>query len=151
VVTANKGIEMRLIKKYENRSLYDTESSSYISLQDLKQYVIDHIEFQVVNAKGGEDITRQYLIQIILELECLDTPLFSKESLEQIIRFYGGPLQQWLQEYLQQSFMVVAQQQQAAQFANTANNFTELSSKLSKLTADNINAWQQWIAATQKK
>lgn len=103
---------MRIIKKYDNRSLYDNEISANISLEDLKKYVLSGIKFKVINAKSEEDITRQYLLQIILDLDALGTPLFSQESLEQMIRFYASPQQKWLQEYLNQTFTVMATQQQ---------------------------------------
>lgn len=98
---------MRVIKRYDNRCLYDAELSSNITLQDLKQYVLDGTEFTVINAKTEEDLTRQYLVQIILELEALDNPLFTRESLLQIIRFYGDPMQQWFKQYLEQSLNVM--------------------------------------------
>lgn len=140
---------MRIIKKYENRSLYDTETSAYVSLHDLRQYVVDNIDFQVVT-KGGEDVTRSYLLQIILELECLDAPLFSKEMLEQIIRFYGGPLQHWMQSYLQQSISTVTQQQEALK-STVGANFTDFTSSLEEITKANFAVWQQWLADTRKK
>lgn len=98
---------MRIIKRYENRCLYDASSSSNVTLDDLRDFVMSGIEFQVINAKTDEDLTRQYLIQIILDLEALDNPLFSKESLVQIIRFYGGPMQQWFRQYLEQTLAVM--------------------------------------------
>lgn len=93
---------MRIIKKYDNRCLYDSELSANITLQDLKQYILDGIQFKVINAKSEQDITRQYLIQIILELESMGMPLFSQQSLEYIIRCYAAPHQQWFQQYLEQ-------------------------------------------------
>lgn len=102
---------MRIIKKYDNRCLYDSTSSSNITLQDLKKLIIDGIAFKIINAKTEEDITRQYLIQIILELDVTGLPLFSQESLEQIIRFYVSPQKKWFQEYLEQSITVMAKQQ----------------------------------------
>lgn len=94
---------MRIIKRYENRCLYDAELSSNITIHDLKTYVLNGTEFQVVNAKTDEDLTRQYLIQIILDLEAMDNPLFTQDSLKQIIRFYGDPMQQWFKQYLEQT------------------------------------------------
>lgn len=143
--------DTRVIKRYENRSLYDCVTSANVSIQDLKQYVIDAVPFQVVNSKTGEDLTRSYLIQIILELEGLDNPLFSKESLEQIIRFYGGPMQKWIQEYLEKSLTVMSQQQQA--FNNPVNNSStnDFIASLAKLTANNLAVWQELVANTQKK
>lgn len=117
---------MRVIKKYDNRCLYDSTLSSNITLQDLKQYILDGVQFKVINAKSEQDITRQYLIQIILDLEAVDVPLFSQQSLEQIIRFCAGPQQTWLQQYLEQSLTVMAKQQEMFKnmWANTPKQET---------------------------
>ena len=79
--------QLRLIKKYPNRRLYDTKTSSYITLADVKQMVLKQEEFQVVDAKSGEDLTRQILLQIILDEESGGVPMFSSELLSQLIRF----------------------------------------------------------------
>ena len=85
--------QLRLIKKYPNRRLYDTKTSSYITLADVKQMVLKQEEFQVVDAKSGEDLTRQILLQIILEEESGGVPMFSSDLLSQLIRFYGNAMQ----------------------------------------------------------
>lgn len=103
---------MRLIKKYDNRSLYDTELSTNISLDDIKKYVLDGIKFKVVNAKTEEDITRQYLMQIILDLDVSGAAFFSQTSLEYIIRFYASPSQKMLQQLLEQTLQMMDKQQQ---------------------------------------
>ena len=84
---------IRLIKKYPNRRLYDTKTSSYITLSDVKQLVLDNEGFQVIDAKSGEDLTRSILLQIILEEESGGVPMFSPTALSQIIRFYGHATQ----------------------------------------------------------
>lgn len=81
--------QIRLIKKYPNRRLYDTTSSTYITIGDVKNLVLSHEPFRIVDAKTGEDLTRSVLLQIILEEEACGQPLFSSELLAQIIRFYG--------------------------------------------------------------
>lgn len=111
---------MRLIKKYENRCLYDTEISENINIHDLRKYVLSSIPFKVINAKTEEDITRSLLIQIILELESMDAPLFNQASLEHIIRFYGNPLQQSMQDYLEKSLQAMSFWQE--QFAGSKGN-----------------------------
>lgn len=93
----------RLIKKYPNRRLYDTKTSSYITLADVKQMVLRQEEFQVVDAKTGEDLTRQILLQIILEEEQAGKPLFSSDLLSQLIRFYGNAMQGFLGTYLERN------------------------------------------------
>ena len=93
----------RLIKKYPNRRLYDTQTSTYITLADVKQLVVDHEEFQVVDAKSGEELTRQILLQIILEEESGGVPMFSAPMLAQVIRFYGNAMQGMMGSYLEKN------------------------------------------------
>ncbi|WP_437883443.1 polyhydroxyalkanoate synthesis repressor PhaR [Pseudomonas sp. LRF_L74] len=96
----------RLIKKYANRRLYDTHTSSHLTLSDIRQLVIDEIPFQVVDAKSGEDLTRSILMQIIQEAESDGEPIFSSDMLKGIIRFYG-PFQGMLGSYLEKSIQTV--------------------------------------------
>jgi polyhydroxyalkanoate synthesis repressor PhaR len=94
---------IRLIKKYPNRRLYDTQTSTYITLADVKQLVIDQEDFQVLDAKSGEDLTRQILLQIILEEESGGVPMFSAPMLAQVIRFYGNAMQGMMGSYLEKN------------------------------------------------
>ena len=94
---------LRLIKKYPNRRLYDTKTSSYITLADVKQMVLKQEEFQVVDAKSGDDLTRQILLQIILEEESGGMPLFSSDLLSQLIRSYGNAMQGMMGSYLEKN------------------------------------------------
>lgn len=99
-----KKISERLIKKYPNRRLYDTQTSSYITLSDVKQLVLDNEEFTVVDAKTEEDLTRSILLQIILEEESTNgTPMFSSGALSQIIRYYGHAMQGMMGSYLEKN------------------------------------------------
>jgi polyhydroxyalkanoate synthesis repressor PhaR len=84
---------LRILKKYPNRRLYDTQTSSYITLADVKRMVLEGIDFEVHDAKTQEDLTRSILLQIILEEETGGVPMFSTSSLAQIIRFYGHAMQ----------------------------------------------------------
>ena len=92
---------IRLIKKYPNRRLYDTQTSSYITLADVKELVLEHGIFQVVDAKSGEDLTRNILLQIILEEEAGGAPMFTSDLLSQMIRFYGNAMQGMMGKYLE--------------------------------------------------
>lgn len=94
---------VRLIKKYPNRRLYDTSTSSYITLADAKKLVLDHVEFKVVDAKTNEDLTRCILLHIILEEENCGVPIFSSGMLSQIIRFYGHAMQGMMGAYLEKN------------------------------------------------
>ena len=93
----------RLIKKYPNRRLYDTQTSAYITLADVKQLVLQNGPFKVVDAKSSDDLTRSILLQIILEEEAGGAPLFSSQMLEQIIRFYGHAMQGMMGSYLEKT------------------------------------------------
>ena len=92
---------MRLIKKYPNRRLYDTKTSAYITLSDVKNQVLSGVGFKVIDAKSGEDLTRSILLQIIVEEESAGVPLLSTEFLSQIICFYGHTAQGMLGKYLE--------------------------------------------------
>ena len=94
---------VRTIKKYPNRRLYDTANSGYITLADVKQMVLDGIDFQVVDAKSGDDLTRSILLQIILDEESGGVPMFSSEMLSQMIRFYGSAQQTIMGQYIEQN------------------------------------------------
>jgi polyhydroxyalkanoate synthesis repressor PhaR len=93
----------RIIKKYPNRRLYDTETSTYITLAEVKELVLQYKEFQVQDAKSGEDLTRSILLQIILEEESGGVPMFSQDMLANIIRYYGHSMQGLMGSYLERS------------------------------------------------
>jgi polyhydroxyalkanoate synthesis repressor PhaR len=93
----------RVLKKYPNRRLYDTRSSSYITLADVKDMVMSGEAFEVRDAKTGEDLTRSILLQIILEEESGGLPIFSTQMLAQLIRFYGHAMQGMMGAYLEQN------------------------------------------------
>ena len=94
---------VRVLKKYPNRRLYDTQNSSYITLVDVKQMVLSGQDFVVRDAKTGEDLTRSILLQIILEEETGGMPMFSSHMLAQIIRFYGHAMQGMMGTYLEKN------------------------------------------------
>jgi polyhydroxyalkanoate synthesis repressor PhaR len=102
----------RIIKKYPNRRLYDTQTSAYITLAEIKKLVLEQTEFQVFDAKTNQDITRSILMQIILEEEGGGSPLFSSQMLTQMIRCYGNAMQGAMGAYLEkgiQGFVDVQQ------------------------------------------
>jgi polyhydroxyalkanoate synthesis repressor PhaR len=94
---------VRTIKKYPNRRLYDTANSGYITLADVKQMVLDNIDFQVIDAKTGDELTRAILLQIILDEEGGGVPMFSSEMLSLMIRFYGSAQQTIMGQYMEQN------------------------------------------------
>ena len=93
----------RILKKYPNRRLYDTRASSYITLADVKRMVLDNEQFEVRDAKSGDELTRSILLQIILEEETGGVPMFSTQTLAQIIRFYGHAMQGMMGVYLEKN------------------------------------------------
>ena len=101
----------RLIKKYPNRRLYDTQTSAYITLADVKQLVLDSEEFNVVDAKTQADLTRSILLQIILEEEAGGAPLFSSETLGHMIRFYGHSMQGMMGSYMEKTLQAFVEVQ----------------------------------------
>lgn len=104
--------EPRIIKKYPNRRLYDTEESRYITLADIRRLVIDKVDFVVVDKKSGHDITRSILLQVISEQEQSGEPIMSRDFLAQVIRSYGGAMQGLVAGYLEQSLKLFMSQQQ---------------------------------------
>ncbi len=101
----------RLIKKYPNRRLYDTRTSSYITLADVKELVVGREEFQVVDAKTSEDLTRSILLQIILEEEAGGAPMFTSDLLAHMIRFYGNATQGMMGKYLENNIKAFTEMQ----------------------------------------
>ena len=106
---------VRLIKKYPNRRLYDTKTSTYITLADVKKLVLEGQEFQVVDDKTKEDLTRSILLQIILEEENGGVPMFSSDILTQFIRSYGSAMQGMLGAYLERNMQLFGEIQKRMQ------------------------------------
>ena len=131
--------QMRLIKKYPNRRLYDTQSSSYITLADVKELVIKQDQFQIIDAKTNEDLTRSILLQIILEEENAGTPMFTHDVLTQLIRFYGGAMQGIVGNYLEKNIHA---------FIEIQRNIQEQSSKMfgGDTTKVNQDLWSQFMS-----
>ena len=101
----------RVIKKYPNRRLYDTSTSAYITLGEVKQLVLQRENVLVKDAKTGEDLTRSILLQIILEEEAAGIPMFSEAALANIIRFYGHAMQGFMGSYLEKNIQAVMEMQ----------------------------------------
>jgi polyhydroxyalkanoate synthesis repressor PhaR len=113
-------VEKRVIKKYPNRRLYDTATSSYITLGDVKQLVLDQVDIQVLDAKSQDDITRSVLLQIILDEENGGSPMFSYAVLTQFIRFYGQAMQGMMNPFLEKNLQLFEQMQEKMKEQATA-------------------------------
>lgn len=124
----NKNV--RVIKKYPNRRLYDTTTSSYITLADIKALVMKNAPFVVRDAKTDEDLTRSMLLQIILEAEAGGAPMFTEAVLANIIRFYGHAMQGFVGNYLEKNMQT----------------FTDLQANMGKQSADlTPEAWTKFM------
>ena len=122
----------RVIKKYPNRRLYDTDTSTYITLAEVRQLVMDHQQVVVRDAKTGEDLTRSILLQIILEEEAGGAPMFTEAVLANIIRFYGHAMQGFMGSYLEKNVQV----------------FTDMQSKLTEQSQGMTpEMWTQFMSA----
>jgi len=120
----------RIIKKYPNRRLYDTEISRYITLEDVKKLVMCNTSFQVLDARTQEDLTNNTLLQIIMELEQQGAPIFTTAMLQQFIRFYGQNFQNLFSDFLEKSMQVFKDQPTASLIQN--------------LSTQQMQLWQQW-------
>jgi polyhydroxyalkanoate synthesis repressor PhaR len=126
--------DVRVLKKYPNRRLYDTQTSSYITLADVKKMVLEAQAFEVRDAKTTEDITRSILLQIILEEETGGVPMFSTAALSQIIRFYGHAMQGVMGAYIEKNMQ---------SFVDLQGKFAEQSKGL----AFSPELWTQFLGA----
>jgi|UniRef100_UPI00406C4783 polyhydroxyalkanoate synthesis repressor PhaR len=125
----------RVIKKYPNRRLYDTDTSSYITLAEIKQLVMDSEPFVVRDAKTGDDLTRSILLQIILEEEAHGSPMFTAPVLANIIRFYGHAMQGFMGGYLEKNMQALMDMQAPmVKGVMGANVFTQMQEQMQKQT-----------------
>ena len=133
----------RIIKKYPNRRLYDTEISSYITLEDVRQLIVDREEFVVRDARTGADLTRPVLMQIIAEHEEHGQPIFSTELLTQVIRFRGDSLQGAMSSFLERSLQFFLEQQQTLRSQlGTLVQPAAAWSLLNSLAERNVELWK---------
>ncbi len=143
--------DIRIIKKYPNRRLYDTQTSTYITVTDVKQLVLDREVFKVVDAKTNDDLTRAILLQIILEEESGGKPIFSEMVLSNIIRFYGHAMQGMMGMYLEKNVQAFLDIQ--ARVAEQSKSFMPGAGKTgagstganNAANAANADAWAQFM------
>lgn len=134
--SAESNSSQRVLKKYPNRRLYDTKTSSYITLADVKKMVLDGQDFVVRDAKTGDDLTRSILLQIILEEETGGVPMFSSQMLAQIIRFYGHAMQGLMGSYLEKNLQT---------FTDIQKSLTGQSKGLYDANIMNPEVWTQFL------
>jgi polyhydroxyalkanoate synthesis repressor PhaR len=126
----------RVLKKYPNRRLYDTQTSSYITLADVKKMVLEGQDFVVRDAKTSDDLTRSILLQIILEEETGGVPMFSSQMLAQIIRFYGHAMQGMMGSYLEKNLQT---------FTDIQKRLADQSKGLLEPNVMNPEMWTQFL------
>ena len=128
---------LRILKKYPNRRLYDTQTSSYITLADVKQMVLKGEHFEVRDAKTADDLTRSILLQIILEEETGGMPMFSTTMLAQVIRYYGHTMQGMMGSYLETNLQA---------FVDMQARLAEQSKGLLEPKALTPETWSQFVS-----
>jgi len=130
---------MRLLKKYPNRRLYDTQSSRYVTLTQVSELVRAGEDIKIIDSESEQDITRGVLLQIILEMEAKDEPLLSVNVLSDLIRFYGNTVPDFFSSYLQDSMSMFARQQQQLQKSFSANPIDAFTT----MAENNMAIWNQ--------
>jgi len=146
----------RVIRKYANRRLYDSRESRHMTLDEVRQLIVAGEQIRVEDAKTGDDLTRSILLQIIMEREEAGRPILSQELLEQLIRFYGGAMQDFLGAYLERSVSAFVANQETfqEQLLKMArdNPVAELAKKNLTMWADlHEQLLSAWNPALQKK
>lgn len=134
--------ELRVIKKYPNRRLYDTAISQYVTLDDIRELVMSNQAFQVIDAKTKTDITRSILLQIIVEKEEDGDPILSADFLSSIIRFYGDAMQGFMGNYLEKSLDTFLEQQELIRKQFTSMIEQTPFSVMNDMTERNLDIWK---------
>ena len=147
---------VHVIRKYSNRRLYDPEQSQHVTLDQVRELILSGERVRVEDAKSGEDITRSILLQIIVEREESGSPLLSADVLEQLIRFYGGAMQELFGDYLERSVSAFTEQQDT--FQAQVRQMLE-DNPMADMAKRNLELWDQlhqmvgkaWSGATHNK
>jgi len=134
--------KQRVIKKYPNRRLYDTELSRYITLSDVRDLVINMVDFSIVDTQSKKDLTRNILLQIIMEQEAGGKPLFTNEILSRIIRYYGDSMQTAFTAYLDNSIDFFAEQQKQMQNQMSGSFSVNPMQAMTEIMQKNIGLWR---------
>jgi polyhydroxyalkanoate synthesis repressor PhaR len=140
----------RIIRKYVNRRLYDTETSKHINQEDVRRLIADGTDVQVIDDATGDDITRGVLLQLVAEQERGGRPVLSDQILTHIIRFYEHPMQGMFGAWLQQSFEAFLQQQEDLQEKMQSMIQGGPFTALQEMAAKNMEAWMAMQKAFTK-
>ncbi len=141
-ISKKKNSDERVIKKYPNRRLYDTQISRYITLHDVKQLVMEHKEFQVIDAKTNEDLTRCTLMQLIAEEETNGTPILTSEILKEFVRFYGDSMQTMMSRFLEHSVKLFMEKRAGLKSPLNSMLGTNKSSLMQNIAKQNMQSFE---------
>ena len=135
----------RLIKKYANRRLYDASISKHVTLEDIRDLIVRGEKIKVVEDKTGEDITRLILLQVIAEQEQFGKPILTTQLLESVIRYYGGPMQDFMARYLEQSVAAFMRQQETVQqqISQMLHSAPPPMNAVAEMTRQNMELWNR--------
>ncbi len=143
---------MRILRKYTNRRLYDTSRSCYITLEDVKELVLENVQFQVQDSKTGKDLTRNILLQIISEQEGEGTGMLTNQVLQQLIRFYGDSMQGMMRQYLEQSIgTFLAQQDRIREQMESMIDAANPLNMMNKIAGQNLAMWNMFSPEEKKE
>lgn len=139
--------DVRIIKKYPNRRIYDTTESKYITLGDVRSMVVQGVEFQVIDTQSKKDITRSILLQIIIEQESESDPLFSTDNLQNFIRYYAERQHQGFSEFLNHNLSFFQQQQEQLQQSMSGLMGQDPVTMWNDLSKKRMEMWQEMMGA----
>lgn len=142
---------MRILRKYTNRRLYDTSRSCYVTLEDVKQLVLDNVQFQVQDSKTGKDLTRNILLQIISEQEGESAGMLTNQVLQQLIRFYGDSMQGMMRQYLEQSIgTFLSQQDRIREHMESMIDAANPLNMMNNIAGQNMAMWNMFSSSDEK-
>lgn len=136
----NSDNQVKLIKKYKNRRLYDLERSQYVTVEDLQAYVLQDVDFRVLDATTGKDLTNATLLQIFVELETNAVHALSPNVLRQLIKLSNHPMSEQYKVILEQ--MLGKIQDHLHPYLHNVHTTTELWVKQSEQF---MKSWQDWL------
>lgn len=142
--------ESILIKKYANRRLYNTKTSTYINFEDLILFMKEGVSFHIIDSKTGEDITRQTLVQLLVEREMEGSYMLPLSFLKTILGFYGEKMQEVVPAFLEESTMLLLQKQQEVSLF-MQKMLQEMHEKQKQFQMFYLFPWMNPAASTQPK
>ncbi len=143
--------EIRVIKKYPNRRLYDTQKSCYITLNDIRSLVMSYSDFKVIDAKSGDDLTRCTLMQIISEAESSGQPLLTADVLQEFVRFYGDSMQAMMSRFLEHSIKHFMERRAGLKSPLNTILGANPVSLMQNIAEQNMDSWKSKNIGTPKK